>query len=85
MPAVSIDGTGGTIVSENYSRLGIIISNSHATSNLHLTFDGTTATTNEAYIPPGGSLSVSDYRMKHKINGISSSGTITVKYSEIKN
>ena len=85
MPAVSVvaTGSGTTIVAANYNRLGIVISNSSSTANCHLTFGTTDPTTNDAYIPPGGNIALSDIRMKHQINGISSSGTITIKYSEI--
>lgn len=84
MPSASITSSGGTIVSANYKRIGIIINNTDTTSNLHFSFGETAATTNDAYIVPGGTLSISDYRIKHKINGISSSTTITVKYSEVQ-
>lgn len=84
MPSASITTSGGVIASANYKRIGIVINNPDTTSNLHFSFGETTATTNDAYIVPGGTLSISDYRVKHQINGISSSTTITVKYSEIQ-
>lgn len=84
MPSVSIGTGGGTIVNANFKRIGIVISNSSSTANLHFTFDGSMPTTSEAYIPPGGSLSISDYRIKHQINGASSTGTVTVNYTEIQ-
>ena len=86
MPAVSVvaTGTGTTIVDANYNRLGIIISNSDSVANCHLSFGTVAPTTNDAYIPPGGNIALSDFRMKHQIIGISSSGTSTIKYSEIQ-
>jgi len=84
MPAVSIPDSASTqIVAADYTRTLIVISNSHATSNLHIAF-GATATTNDAYIGPGGNMTITgDSRCLCQINGLSSSGTITAKYSKL--
>lgn len=82
MPAVSVlDSASTEIVAIDYNRTLVVISNSHATSKLHVAF-GAAATTNDAYIPAGGSLTVTGERFKAAINGISSSGTITANYSK---
>ena len=83
MPAVTIpDSASTTLVAEDYQRTIVLISNSHASSNLHISFGGT-ATTNDAYVPPGGNMTLGDSRCKCAINAISSSGDITAKYSKL--
>lgn len=83
MPAVSVSAVTSTeIVPVDYSRTLVVVTNSDATANLHINF-GASATTNEAYISPGGNMTIGDSRCKAAINGLSSSGTITVKYSKL--
>lgn len=83
MPAVSIPDSASTeLVPTDYNRCLVVISNSHATSNLHISFGGT-ATTNDGYIAAGGNMTLGgDGIFKGPINAISSSGTITAKYSK---
>lgn len=83
MPAVSIPDTTSTLlVVDDMFRTTLLISNSHATSNLHINFGGT-ATTNDAYLPAGGNMTLAGDRLfKGQINAISSSGTIVAKYSK---
>lgn len=85
MPAVSVSPTTSTeIVAADYNRTLVIITNTEASggANCHIAF-GAAATTNEAYIAPGGSLTIGDSRCKAAINGLSSTGTITIKYSKL--
>jgi hypothetical protein len=83
MPAVSVSPTTSTlIVAVDYDRTLVVISNADASANLHINF-AAAATTNEAYISPGGNMTIGDSRCKVAINGISSSGTITAKYSKL--
>lgn len=83
MPAVSVSAVTSTmIVDANYSRTALVISNSDSSANCHIGF-GVTVTTNDAYIPPGGNMTLAGERIfLGKINGLSSSGSITVKYSQ---
>lgn len=82
MPSVSVSAVTSTqIVAPDYNRILIVITNSDATAKCHINFGGT-ATTNDAYIGPGGNMTIAgDHLWMGAINGISSSGTITVKYS----
>lgn len=81
MPAVSVLATTSTqIVPESFYRTLVLITNSDATANLHIAF-GSTASTNEGFISPLGNMTLTGERCKCAINGISSSGTITAKYS----
>lgn len=82
MPAVSVGATSTSIVAANYNRRLLLISNTDSTNNVHLSFGTTSATTNEGYIPAGGNLTLTGDACKSAVNGIASSGTITVKYSE---
>ena len=84
MPAVSVlDSASTEIVAVDYYRNIVLITNSHATSKLHIAF-GAAATTNDAYIPAGGNMTLAGDRIfKGAINGISSSGTITANYSKV--
>lgn len=83
MPAVSVSAVTSTeIVPVDYNRTLVVITNSDSTANCHINF-GAAATTNEAYIAPGGNMTIGDSRCKAAINGLSSSGTITVKYSKL--
>lgn len=85
MPSVSVSAvTSTTIVAADYYRTLVVITNSEASggANLHISFGGT-ATTNDAYISPGGNMTIGDDRVKCAINGLSSSGTITAKYSKL--
>lgn len=84
MPAVSVlDSVSTEILAADYQRTIAVITNSHATSNLHISLGGT-ATTNDAYISPNGNMTIAGDRIfKGAINGISSSGTITAKYSKV--
>jgi len=83
MPAVSVSAVTSTeIVPIDYNRTVLVISNTDASAKCHLSFGGT-ATTNDAYIPAGGNLTLAGDRIfKGAINGLSSSGTITVNYSK---
>lgn len=83
MPAVSVSATTSTeIVPVDYTRTLVVITNADATANLHINF-GVSASTNEAYIAPGGNMTIGDSRCKAAINGLSSVGTITAKYSKL--
>ena len=84
MPAVTVsDATSTEIVGEDYQRTCVVISNSHASSNLHISF-GVDATTDDAYIAPGGNMTLAGDRIaKCAINGLSSSGTIVAKFSKL--
>ena len=59
-----------------------MITNADASANLHISFGGT-ASTNEGFVSPLGNLTVTGERCKCAINGLSSSGTITAKYSAL--
>ena len=83
MPAINVSAVTSTeIVPADYNRLLIAIVNTHATSLLYINF-GAIATTDEVYVPPGGNISIGDSRAKCSINGLSSSGTIVAKYSQL--
>ena len=84
MAAVTVPDSASTqIVPANYQRTALLITNTHVSSNLHVAF-GENATTNHAYIPPAGNMTFAGDRIaKCTINGISSSGNITVKYSQL--
>lgn len=83
MPSVSVSATTSTeIVPVDYYRTLVVITNSDASANCYINF-GAAATSNEAYIAPGGNMTIGDSRCKAAINGLSSSGTITVKYSKL--
>lgn len=61
----------------------MVITNADTAANLHISFGGT-ATTNDAYIAPGGNMTIgADSRCYVGINGLSSFGTITAKYSKL--
>lgn len=83
MPAVSVLATTSTeIVPVDYNRTLVVITNADSSANCHINF-GAAASTNEAYLAPGGNMTIGDSRCKAAINGLSSSGTITVKYSKL--
>lgn len=83
MPAVTVSATTSTeIVPVDYSRTLVVITNADTAANLHINF-GASASTNEAYIAPGGNMTIGDSRCKAAINGLSSSGSITAKYSKL--
>lgn len=83
MPAVSVSAVTSTeIVPVDYDRTLVVVTNSDTAANLHINF-GAAATTSEAYIAPGGNMTIGDSRCKAAINGLSSSGTITAKYSKL--
>jgi len=84
MPAVVVsDATSTQIVAEDFQRTLVLISNSHATSKLHIAF-GETATTDHAYVAAGGNMTLAGDRIaKCAINGLSSSGNITANYSKL--
>ena len=84
MAAVNVSATVSTeIVGADYQRTLILITNTHATSNLHIAF-GEAATTGHAYITAGGNMTLAGDRIaKCAINGFSSSGTIVANYSKL--
>lgn len=83
MPAVNVSAVTSTeIVPIDYSRTLVVITNADTAANIHIAF-GVAATTNDAYISPGGNMTIGDSRCKTAINGISSSGTIVAKYSKL--
>ena len=85
MPSVSVSAVTSTeIVPADYYRKLVVITNAEASggANLHFSFGGV-ATTNDAYISPGGNMTIGDDRVKRAINGLSSSGTITAKYTKL--
>lgn len=83
MPAVSVSSAASTtIVPVDYNRTIVVITNTDTSALLHINF-GASATTNEAYIGPGGNMTIGDSRCKAAINGIASTGTITAKYSTL--
>jgi len=82
VPAVTVSPTDSTvIVAADYNRTALVISNADSSANCHISFGGV-ATTNDAYIAPGGNMTLAGDRIwKGAINGLSSSGSITIKYS----
>ena len=83
MPAVSVSAVTSTeIVPVDYNRTLVVITNADTVSNLHINF-GAAASANEAFIGPLGNMTLGDSRCKAAINGLSSSGTITAKYSNL--
>jgi hypothetical protein len=83
MPAVTVLAASSTeIVPEDYARTLVVVANADASANIHIAF-GVAATTNDAYIAPGGNMTIDEPRCKCAINGISSSGNITAKYSKL--
>lgn len=82
MPAVSIPSSASTLlVAADYNRGTLLITNSDATNNLHISFGGI-ASTNEGYIPAGGNMTLGGRDVyKGAINAIASASTITAKYS----
>lgn len=83
MPAVSVSAASSTIiVPVDYNRTLVVVTNADASANLHINF-GAAASTDEAFIGPLGNMTIGDSRCKAAINGISSSGTITAKYSTL--
>lgn len=83
MPAVTVSATTSTeIVPADYSRVLVVITNTHATSKLYVAF-GSDATANDAYIAAGGNMTLAGDRIfKGAINGLSSSGNLTAQYSK---
>lgn len=83
MPAVSVLATTSTeIVPVDYNRSLVFIVNTDTAANIHINF-GIPVTTNEAYLSPGGNMTLTGERAKCAINGISSSGTVIAKYSKL--
>ena len=83
MPAISVSPTTSTeIVAVDYNRTLVVITNADSSANLHINF-GAAASTDEAFIGPLGNMTIGDSRCKAAINGLSSSGTITAKYSKL--
>lgn len=83
MPSVNVSTSVSTeIVPVDYKRTLVVISNADSAANLHIAF-GVDATTDDAYIAPGGNMTIGAERVKVAINGISSSGTIVAKYSKL--
>jgi hypothetical protein len=84
MAAVTVPDSASTlIITANYQRTALVVSNTHSTSNLHIAF-GEAATTDHAYVPAGGNMTFAGDRIaKCAIYGISSSGDITAKYSQL--
>ena len=84
MAAVTVpDDDTIEIVPENFQRTVLLITNTHATSNLYIAF-GEDATAVHAYIPPQGNLTLAGDRIpKCAINGTSSSGDIEAHYSQL--
>lgn len=82
MPAVTIQSSGSTpLVAADYRRTLLVVTNSDSTNNLHINFGGT-ATTNDAFIAPGGNMTLAGDRIWHgAINAIASAATIVAKYS----
>lgn len=82
MPAVSIPSTGSTLLlAADYNRGMVVITNSDSTNNLHISFGGV-ASTNDAYISPGGNMTLAGREIyKGVINAVASASTITAKYS----
>lgn len=83
MPAVSVSAVSSTeIVAADGIRNCVVITNPDTAANCHIAF-GSAATTNDAFIAPGGNMTLAGDRIwKGAINGLSSSGTITIKYSK---
>lgn len=85
MPAVVVSATVSTeIVAEDFKRSLVLLTNSDSTANLHISF-GIVATTSDAFISPLGNMTVTGDMCKCAINGLSSSGSITAKYSKLGN
>lgn len=85
MPAVNVSATTSTeIVPVDYTRTLVVLTNTDATAKCYINF-GAAATSGEAYIAAGGNMTISagDSRCRCAINGLSSSGTITVNYSKL--
>lgn len=83
MPAVSVSSVNSTqIVPADYDRTLLVITNTDLSAKCHINF-ASAASTSEAYIAPGGSLTIGEGRCKTAINGLSSSGTITINYSNL--
>jgi len=84
MPAITVsDATSTEIVSANYQRTVLVITNTHSSSNLYVAF-GEDATSDHAYIPPTGNMTLAGDRIpKSTVNGLSSSGDITANYSQL--
>jgi len=85
MPAVSVSSSTSTeIVPVDYTRTLVVLTNTDASANCYINF-GAAATSGEAYIGPGGNMTISagDSRCRCAINGLSSSGTITINYSKL--
>ena len=84
MPAVTVSATTSTeIVPASINRVMVAIKNTSTSADLHLSFGGT-ATTNDYFLSPGESFIDSPNRpMKVAINGLSSSGNLTAKYSQL--
>ena len=83
MPAVSVSPSVSTvIVPADGLRTILVITNTDETNNCYINFGGT-ATVDDAFIPAGGNMTIAGDRIwKGSINGLSSSGTITIKYSK---
>jgi len=84
MASVTVPDSASTvIVAENFQRTLLLITNTHSSSNLHISF-GEDATTDHAFIPPNGNMSLAGDRIpKCAVKGISSSGNITAKYTHL--
>lgn len=84
MAAVTVSAVTSTeIVAADYQRTVLVISNSHATSNLHIAF-GEDATDEHAYIPAQGNMTLAGDRIaKCVINGLSSAGNLEAFYSQL--
>ena len=83
MPAVNVSSASSTeIVPVDYNRTLVVVTNSDSSINIHIAF-GEAATTNHAYIAPGGNMTIGDSRCKAAINGIGASGTPIAKYSKL--
>jgi len=86
MPAVSVSPSTSTqIVAVNYNRTIVVVTNAESVggANIHFAF-GRVATTDDAYLAPGGNMTITgDARCLAAINGLSSSGTATAKYTEL--
>ena len=77
------DDASTQIVAADYQRTVLVISNSHATSNLYIAF-GEDATDEHAFIPALGNMTLAGDRIpKCLINGLSSSGNISALYSQL--
>jgi len=83
MPAISVSAVTSTqIAPADYDRSLIVITNTDSAAKCYINFGGT-ASSGDAYISPGGNMTIAgDGLWKGAINGLSSSGTITVNYSK---